>query len=313
MSRSRRLDCLVAGDANLDLLLNGTVHLEPGTEQIASSMRLTLGGSNSITSHNLALLGVEIAFATSSAKTTSEHRCCKNLRPAVSTRDGFASTHGCKQVSSSGTLRINFAPPSRIPAASTPFHSQMSRSRYSNLRALPRRRIFSAARSAQQSKDVASVARSLQAAQPRSIATMILAGDRTAACWNALPPHRCPFLPNEAELCSIAGVGDVELSAKKPASQVSLIVVKCGARGVLVSHKGIPKRYKGTRARAVDSDGPGINAGFLANFFKGSRPRSLHHVGMAAAQLPSPQSAAQTHSANDSQSDGPPHRHDPSL
>jgi hypothetical protein len=49
MSRSRRLDCLVAGDANLDLLLNSTVHLEAGTEQIASSMRLTSGGSSSIT------------------------------------------------------------------------------------------------------------------------------------------------------------------------------------------------------------------------------------------------------------------------
>ena len=52
------LDCIVAGDVNVDRkLLEGVMELEPGTEKLATRMDLVLGGSSGITAFNLAKLG----------------------------------------------------------------------------------------------------------------------------------------------------------------------------------------------------------------------------------------------------------------
>ncbi len=56
-TRKTELDCVVAGEANVDLLMDGVLNLEAGKEKLASSMDLVLGGSSAITAHNLASLG----------------------------------------------------------------------------------------------------------------------------------------------------------------------------------------------------------------------------------------------------------------
>ncbi len=56
------LDCLVAGDANIDLLVEGVIALEPGTEKLATNLNLVLGGSSAITAFNLSRLGARVAF-----------------------------------------------------------------------------------------------------------------------------------------------------------------------------------------------------------------------------------------------------------
>src|SRR6185312_10311120 len=57
-----RLDCLIAGDANVDLIVNGAPDVEYNAEKLAQGMELTLGGSSSITAYNLARLGVTTGF-----------------------------------------------------------------------------------------------------------------------------------------------------------------------------------------------------------------------------------------------------------
>ena len=52
MNAERRIQCLVAGDANLDLLLEGEDPPIPCTEVLAKRMQLVLGGSSSITASN---------------------------------------------------------------------------------------------------------------------------------------------------------------------------------------------------------------------------------------------------------------------
>ena len=59
---SRVFECLVAGDVNVDLLMDGVIALEPGTEKLAQSMNLVLGGSSAITAFNLSKLGRKVAF-----------------------------------------------------------------------------------------------------------------------------------------------------------------------------------------------------------------------------------------------------------
>ena len=58
----RSYDVVVAGDANVDLLLKDVPPLEPGKEKLARGAEMTLGGSSSITALSLAGLGVRVAF-----------------------------------------------------------------------------------------------------------------------------------------------------------------------------------------------------------------------------------------------------------
>jgi sugar/nucleoside kinase (ribokinase family) len=285
MSPKRRLDCLVAGDANLDLLLDGTVHLEPGTEKLASSMRLTLGGSSSITAHNLARLGAKTALAAVVGKDSFGSRVLHELKAGgVDTRWIRVSTRlhtGLTVWHSENQLRAGVTYPGSISAvtlADIPIEALHSARHfhvgaYFLLRGLHR----SAKTLFRRAKSVGCTT-SLDCNYDPS-------GAWDSGLLNALP-YIDVFLPNEAELCCIAGVDEVEVAAKKLASQVSLIVVKCGARGVLVCHEGRLQTYKTNRTRAVDSTGAGdsFNAGFLAHFSKGAALERCVLAGMAAAE-----------------------------
>jgi hypothetical protein len=57
MKSDRPLDCLVAGEANADLLIDGISRLEFEKEKLAKGMKLVLGGSSSIFAFNRARLG----------------------------------------------------------------------------------------------------------------------------------------------------------------------------------------------------------------------------------------------------------------
>src|ERR1700750_3269599 len=56
------LNCILAGDVNLDLLMDGVLTLAAGKEKRATRMNLLLGGSSSITAFNLASLGTSVGF-----------------------------------------------------------------------------------------------------------------------------------------------------------------------------------------------------------------------------------------------------------
>ena len=58
---NRIFDCLVAGDANIDLLVEGVSTLQIGTEKLASDLNLVLGGSSAITAFNLSSLGARVS------------------------------------------------------------------------------------------------------------------------------------------------------------------------------------------------------------------------------------------------------------
>ena len=58
-----RFDVTLAGELNLDLILDGLPDaLPPETELLADDMMLTLGGSSAIVAHNLAALGSRVGF-----------------------------------------------------------------------------------------------------------------------------------------------------------------------------------------------------------------------------------------------------------
>ena len=59
------LDCIVAGEANVDPLMDGIAQLEFDKEKLVKDCGLTLGGSSAITAFNLSKLGARVGFAMS--------------------------------------------------------------------------------------------------------------------------------------------------------------------------------------------------------------------------------------------------------
>ncbi|HXL71016.1 MAG TPA: hypothetical protein VN935_07220, partial [Rhizomicrobium sp.] len=61
---NKRFDVTIAGEINLDLVLDGIPETMPvERELLASSCLVTLGSSAAILAHNLAALGVKVGFA----------------------------------------------------------------------------------------------------------------------------------------------------------------------------------------------------------------------------------------------------------
>src|SRR5262249_10322521 len=78
--------------------------------------------------------------------------------------------------------------------------------------------------------------------------------------------RRCDiFLPNQAELCAIAGTPDIEAALEQMAGRVPCVAVKLGAQGALARHGAELARALPPPLAAVDTTGAGdsFDAGFI--------------------------------------------------
>ncbi len=80
---NKRFDVTIAGEINLDLVLDGIPEAMPvERELLASACRVTLGSSAAILAHNLRALGMRVGFASLAAGTCSAPRRSNYLRRA---------------------------------------------------------------------------------------------------------------------------------------------------------------------------------------------------------------------------------------
>ena len=95
------------------------------------------------------------------------------------------------------------------------------------------------------------------------------------------------FLPNEQEACKLARAGDVESALEYLSSLVSIVVIKCGARGVVAKHGSKRFTVPARPVQPVDTVGAGdsFNAGFLHEFIRGSAVQDCLEYGVACAAL----------------------------
>jgi sugar/nucleoside kinase (ribokinase family) len=80
MRTRAKLDVIVAGEINVDLILREAPPLELDKEFLAEGMDLILGGSSSITAFNLARLGARVGFVGVVGEDTFGRYCAERLR-----------------------------------------------------------------------------------------------------------------------------------------------------------------------------------------------------------------------------------------
>ncbi len=91
MNPEKPLDCLVVGEAAVDLLMDRTAELEVGKEKLVERMEFALGASSSITAFNLARFNV--GFLSRFVQGESRRECARaGLRAASRCVTRFGGT-----------------------------------------------------------------------------------------------------------------------------------------------------------------------------------------------------------------------------
>jgi len=283
MKADRPLDCLVAGEANADLLIDGIARLEFEKEKLASDMNLVLGGSSSIFAFNLARLGAKVGFAGIVGDDFFGHFVEERLRWAgVDTRTLKRSariktglTIWCKQ----GAKRagITYAGSMAEVSANDVPDATLRRSRHLHVGAyFLLENLHPGA------------AGLFRKAQKFGLTTSLDCNYDPAEDWDSgirgVLKYTDLFFPNEIEALRLTNSRNIEKAASELSKLCRIVVIKLGAHGALVCAEGKRLRVAAVKARVVDTTGAGdsFDAGFLACFLKGGSIEESAHAGVVA-------------------------------
>ena len=280
--KTRRLDCLVAGDANADLLIDGIARLEFDKEKLATGMNLVLGGSSSIFAFNLARLGAKVGFVGVVGDdffgtfVTERLRWAgvdvRGLRRLRHTKTGL--TIWCNQggrragITYNGTIAMVRA---RDVDRELPSACHLHVGSYFLLEKLH-----------------PGAAALFRRAKKLGLTTSLDCNYDPAETWDSgirrVLPFTDIFFPNEIEALRLTNARKVEHAARELAKLARIVVVKLGGQGALVSAEGKQFRVPAVKTRVVDTTGAGdsFDAGFLACWFKGGSVEASARAGAVA-------------------------------
>lgn len=277
-------DCLVAGDANVDLLVKGSAELQAGTEKLASDLNLVLGGSSAITAFNLARLGASVSFAGVIGQDSFGRFVEEKLGAAgVDIRALIRTAEGKTGVTiwySAGKQRAGVTYPGTIALLEA---SHVSEQLLKSARHLHVGAYFL------QSGLHAGAAEVFSRAKGLGLTTSLDCNYDPAERWNSnlkkVLKYTDLFFPNEDEALRLSGKTDAKAAARELASLARTVVVKRGAEGVLVANGSEEFEIPAIAVEVVDTTGAGdsFNAGFLAQFLRGRDIKTSAEAGIQAA------------------------------
>lgn len=283
MKTEARLDVIVAGEINVDLILREAPPLELDKELLAQDMDLILGGSSSITAFNLARLGARVGFVGVVGEDTFGRYCAERLRwagvdlehlrwtPKAKTGITVWLTRGARRagVTYPGTIAM-------LRAADVP-SEYLARARHLHVGAY----FF-------QKRLHAGAAALFRRARRLGLTTSLDTNYDPTEQWDAglreVLKHTDIFFPNEDEALRLTGAGDVRQAARELAGLARIVAVKLGARGALVVTAERLFQVPAVRVKAVEMTGAGdsFNAGFLSRFVRGASLEECARAGVEA-------------------------------
>jgi sugar/nucleoside kinase (ribokinase family) len=277
------LDCIVAGEANVDLLIDGIAQLEFEKEKLAKGCGLTLGGSSAITAYNLSRMGARVGFVGVVGKDlfgrfVEEGLDSAGIDLSALRRDPVEKT-GITIWCQNGKRRAGMTYLGTI-AALRPAdvkEAYLKRARHFHVGAYFLLENFHAG-----------AARVFQRARRLGMTTSLDCNFDPAEKWDSgireVLKHVDVFLPNETEALRLTGAASVKAAAEELARLARIVVVKMGARGALVATGGETFRVPAVKARVVDATGAGdsFNAGFLASYLRGGLLPDCAKAGVIA-------------------------------
>ena len=282
-TEARPWDCLVAGDANADLLLEGAASLQPGPEILATRMNLVLGGSSTITAFNLSCLGAKVAFAGVLGRDPFGDLVLQRLLA------GGVDVSPIRRVRRPETGLTVWFTKSGVRAGIT-YQGTIASLRAADLKdsLLSRARHLHVGAYFLQAGLHSGAASLFRRAHRLGLTTSLDCNDDPAQRWDSgifrVLRHTDCFFPNHDEALRLANTSRVEAAARDLGRLARIVAVKLGARGALVCESGRLFRIPAVKARVVDTTGAGdsFNAGFLSRFLRGATVGECAQAGVAA-------------------------------
>ena len=285
---TKRFDVAIAGEINLDLILDGLPEEMPlERELLANHFFLTLGSSSAILAHNLAALGVSVGFVTCvggdplgaiATERLTERGVdlsrVKRLNGAISTGVTVLLTHQSRRriLTYSGAMNEMRKEDLDMDYLASARHFHLS-SLFLHKALL---------------SDLPQIFRQLKSA---GLTLSLDTNDDPDDHWG--PPLEellglvDIFFPNEEEACRITGKASAEAAIEDLGARVPLVAVKCGKQGALVKEGNHTWQVPAQPVAPVDTIGAGdsFNAGFLAAWLRGETPQACAEYGNQTAAL----------------------------
>lgn len=277
MSANKVYDVLVAGELNVDIILN---HLnkfpEMGKEVLAEQMTITLGSSSAIFASNLSVLGTRVAFAGALAKDQFGNQILSSLREKGVVTDHIVFT---KDRSTGATIALNFDEDRAMityPGAMSVFSLEdVPEKLFSESKHLHVSSIFLSVKLKEQ------VCKLFRKAKSFGLTTSLDPQWDPEEQWDidfkSLLPDVDVFLPNESELLALTGSVSTEEAVKKiQGYSNNILIVKSGRNGAFL-WKGEESIHQPAflNEKVADSIGAGdsFDAGFIHQFIQGKSLR----------------------------------------
>lgn len=267
---THRFDVTLVGDTNLDLLMYGLPEQLPCEhELLANDMAIRVGGSGAITAHNLSALGNRVGFITTAPGDEFGNLCHAELLeagvdlsrcvPVADVRTGVTvhlqhreMRHMFTYGGATFQLTLDHLDMQYLADAQ---HFHMSS--YYLQRALTPHipELFARLKSA-------------------GLSISLDPNDDPAQTWDRGILDALEYvdvlMPNEREVCLIAGESNLENAIGMLRRRVPLLVVKQGARGASAYTKDEEWHASAERTKMVDAVGAGdsFNAGFLHGWIR---------------------------------------------
>lgn len=277
MSANKVYDVLVAGELNVDIILN---HLnkfpEMGKEVLAEQMTITLGSSSAIFASNLSVLGTRVVFAGALAKDQFGNQILSSLQEKGVVTDHIVFTN---DRSTGATIALNFDEDRAMityPGAMSVFSLEdVPEKLFSESKHLHVSSIFLSVKLKEQ------VCKLFRKAKSFGLTTSLDPQWDPEEQWDidfkSLLPDVDVFLPNESELLALTGSVSTEEAVKKiQGYSNNILIVKSGRDGAFL-RKGEESIHQPAflNEKVADSIGAGdsFDAGFIHQFIQGKSLR----------------------------------------
>jgi sugar/nucleoside kinase (ribokinase family) len=268
----KRFDVAIAGEINLDLVLDGIAEAMPvERELLASDCRVTLGSSAAILAHNCAALGLRVSFASLAANDMFGAKALEFLGAQgvdlsqVRTSQSDTGSGLTVVVNHGGARHIL----SYLGTTAELSHEHLDLDHLCTAKHFHLSSLFLLKRL---QSDLPDLFRAIKArGLTISLDTNDDPDDRWQGVLDALLPLVDVLLPNERELLRIAKKDSVDDALQALSGTVKLIAVKRGARGASVQQGSERHDIPAIAVTPADLIGAGdsFNAGFLSGYVRG--------------------------------------------
>ncbi|MEO7029968.1 MAG: sugar kinase [Acidobacteriaceae bacterium] len=285
--QSKPFDLAIAGELNLDLIMYGLpLVMEPERDLLATGFVATLGSSSAIVAHNAATLGMRVRFASLIGDDDFGRVALDRLKQANIECTGIV-------IDPSVTTGVTVLLPHGAVRHSLTYLGSIARLTVEHLdrSSLAQARHFHLSSLYLQTGLHPGIVELVRYLKHSGLTISLDTNDDPDNMWGSpfydVLPFVDLFLPNEGEICRMAGGCDLETALKIFGEKVPAVVVKRGRNGCRVKHLDQVTDFPGVAVTPVDTIGAGdsFDAGFLCAYLKGRDIASAARAGNISGAL----------------------------